>query len=423
MSTSIVIASDSLDVLRQLDAATFDAVVCDPPAGVAFMGRAWDSARGGRDAWIECLAAIMREACRVLRPGGHALVWALPRTSHWTAMACENAGFEIRDSISHMFGSGFPKSLDVSKAIDAAAGVTREVVGRHAHPATSIHTQGARTLPLDVDITTAATADAQRWSGWGTALKPGHEVWWLCRKPLAGTVAANVLGHGTGALHVDACRVASDTPAATVYGGAKGGGGVFGTSSKYTTEPHDVGRWPPNVVLTHSGACTDAACAPDCPARALGAAARFYPTFDPDPIGIEPFVYVAKPSTREREAGCEALPARAAAELVDRTADSAGMSSPRAGAGRTATARHNTHPTVKPIALMRWLVRLVTPPGGAVIDPFAGSGTTGCACAIEGFDFAGIELDPAHVAIARARIAWHTAHPTAFDRKAKRDAA
>src|ERR1035441_8388556 len=233
---------DCLDILGGLEPDSVDAIVTDPPAAVSFMGREWDSDRGGRDKWISWLAGRMEAAAACLKPGGHALVWSLPRTAHWTAMAVEDAGLEIRDCIPHLFGSGFPKSLDVSKAIDktrrrgyvAAAlrlgmdipgrnlddwtkedhspgdrwwgefkqhlsaeqwGAIERVVVAHAHrkndrDATSI--QLGRKAD-DYDITAPATEDAARWAGWGTALKPGQEIWWLARKPIRGTVAANVL--------------------------------------------------------------------------------------------------------------------------------------------------------------------------------------------------------------------------------------
>ncbi|NCC59251.1 MAG: site-specific DNA-methyltransferase, partial [Synergistales bacterium] len=182
---------DCLEIMKTLEAGSVEAVVTDPPAGIAFMGKSWDRDKGGRDNWIAWMEQVARECLRLIKPGGHALVWALPRTSHWTAMAWENAGWEVRDRIAFAFGSGFPKALDVGKAIDAMAG--------------------------NNPITAPSTEAAKQWDGWKSALKPAIEDWWLFRKPLDGTIAGNVLKHGVGALNVEACRVrtkVSDNPTA-----------------------------------------------------------------------------------------------------------------------------------------------------------------------------------------------------------------
>lgn len=220
-----VICGDALAVLKGLPENSVDAIVTDPPAAVSFMGREWDSDKGGRTQWVGWLSQVMREALRCLKPGGHALVWALPRTSHWTALALEDAGFEIRDCVYHLFGSGFPKSLDISKAIDKMADAEREVIGhvdgRGSYDG-SIRTPrekftgnvwnngeaGGTTL---APITAPATPEAQQWQGYGTALKPAVECWWLCRKPLSeSSIAANVLRWSTGAINIDACRVGAE---------------------------------------------------------------------------------------------------------------------------------------------------------------------------------------------------------------------
>lgn len=513
---------DSLEVLRSMPDASADSVVTDPPAGISFMNKDWDKDKGGRDQWIAWLADIMREAMRVLKPGGYAVVWALPRTSHWTAMALEEAGFEIRDSVHHIFGSGFPKSLDVSKAIDAAAGAKRDVVGTKrlggnaAIPTSEkggTYAVGAGTAPaIDVPITAPATDDARRWSGFGTALKPAHEVWWIARKPLSGTVAANVLEHGTGALNIDGCRVATDWNEPDRPESWKRSGHTADADAEKIAAPpgdgiqcHPGGRWPSNVVFTHAAECERVGdrrvsgtqlkpytrsttppgyelgmakagrtvagvsyaeadgnetvppfrCATGCPVAELdrqsgtltsgawhgqlagalgegngtthgnrsavplfkdadsGTASRFFPTFEWSPEWDAPFLYCAKAATAEREAGCEALPVRAGHELVERKEGAAALNSPRAGAGRSSNGRRNTHPTVKPVALMRWLVRLVTPPGGVVLDPFAGSGTTMCAASLEQMRAIGCELDEHHCAIIRARVTHAERQPEA----------
>jgi DNA methylase len=259
-----------------LAAACVDAVVTDPPAGISFMGREWDSSRGGRDAWIAWLTQAMREALRVAKPGAHALVWALPRTSHWTATAVEDAGWEIRDMITHLFGQGFPKSLDVGKAIDRAAGAEREVVGTRADFAAKANRErvgvswadrtladGSFSHPETVgQVTAPATPEAARWHGWGTSLKPASEHWILARKPLAGTVAANVLAYGTGALNVEACRIGYESGGSLasnpslrdrIAGG--NGGHIFPQPERRYIEPHPAGRWPPNVALSHAPGC------------------------------------------------------------------------------------------------------------------------------------------------------------------------
>ena len=328
------------------------------------------------EAWsVECL--------RVLKPGGHLLAFGGSRTSHRLACAIEDAGFEIRDSIAWLYGSGFPKSLDVSKAIDKAAGVEREVTG--ARPTAAGRTgylsaadqttsgyrpPGREFVPInEVAVTVPATPDARTWQGWGTALKPAFEPIVVGRKPLVGTVAANVLAHGTGALNIDGCRVAGEAVAAhrqtegekVALGTGWGVGYQRGDAAM--TPLNDAGRWPANVVLDGSqadaldaqggtsqsriGKPRGAANGDGWGMTATGAEyddqggpSRFFPTFR----------YEAKAPTTER---------------------------PRAG--------DMAHPTVKPLDLMRWLVRLVTPRGGTVLDMFAGSGTTGEACILEGF--------------------------------------
>lgn len=420
---------DCLAWLRTLDSESVDAVVTDPPAGIGFMGREWDHHKGGRAEWVAWLAEVMRECLRVLKPGGHALVWSLPRTEHWTTCAVEDAGFEIRDGVYHLCAQGWPKSLDVSKAIDAAAGAEREVVGRKIRPDGRPRTIGAgidgvfsspwmkdaEAVAAKSHATAPATDDAKRWSGWGTALKPAIERWILARKPLDGTVAANVLAHGVGALNIDGCRVDSgsspsvDRRAAAARSG-KGrstGASVFAcrtTLERFTEQRagEALGRWPSNLVLSHAETCGDE-CDAACPVRGLdeqsgvlrsgdssivrrsggqghaygrsykqdrkgrgpdeGGASRFFPVF-------HPFGYFGKAKSKSQRGGQE-----------------------------------NKHPTVKNIELMRWLVRLITPPGGLVVDAFAGSGTTGVAALLEGCRFAAAEADADSYETARARLA------------------
>jgi DNA modification methylase len=368
-------AGDCREVLRAYPDDHFDAVVTDPPYGLAFMGKRWDYDVPGEDVW--------REVLRVLKPGGHLLAFAGTRTQHRMAVRIEDAGFDIRDMIAWVYGSGFPKSLDVGKAIDKSAGVKGELVGERRFGKTSTG-QASGWNPNAVaatgkqDVFAPATDAARQWHGWGTALKPALEPITLARKPLSGTVAANVTAYGTGALNIDGCRVGCDlvTTSHTKWNGTAGWQGNVSTGE---TSTH-LGRWPANLL--HDGSDEVLAGFPD-------AEARFY--------------YCAKASRTDRDEGCDHLPPRSGAEAVDRKEGSAGLQSPRAGAGALAEAVRNWHPTVKPTDLMRYLCRLVTPPDGLVLDPFVGSGSTGKGALLEGFRFVGIDLDPEHIAIATAR--------------------
>jgi hypothetical protein len=359
-----ILAGDCLQIMPTLAAESVDAIVTDPPYGLGFMGRAWDDLPPGLD--------FAREALRVLKPGGHMLAFGGTRTWHRLAVAIEDAGFEIRDSIAWLYAGGFPKSRDIGKDIDKAAGAEREVVGTGSpFGAGSLRNrsrveQGYRPTELNPDggvsaRTAPATPEAAQWQGWGSGMKPAWEgiisarkpdgggelePIVVARKPFPGTVAANVLKYGTGALNIDATRIDGDMSSGTwgarqvsslgYHGGTEG--------SEYRTERHPGGRWPANVVLDEDQA-----------AALQGGASRFY--------------FCAKAPKRERP-------------VVD-------------GVG---------HPTVKPLTLMRWLCRLVTPPGGIILDPFAGSGATLQAGMLEGFRVIGIENDPHSVALIRQRL-------------------
>jgi len=405
MPTVDVRRGDCRDVLRELGDASVDAVVCDPPYELGFMGRSWDASGIAYD------AGLWREVLRVLKPGGHLLAFGGSRTYHRMACAIEDAGFDVRDCMMWVYGSGFPKSLDVSKAIDKAAGAEREVVS--TKPAYGIGGNGCFGGHSDgavASITLPATDDARQWQGWGTALKPAHEPIVVARKPLQGTVAANVLTHGTGAINVDGCRTGTTVetwPASRSYAPGQMQPGHVGKT--IATGPAPAGRWPANVILSHDPACSED-CAPGCPCAAMDAqsdgASRFFKQLPINADDLVPFFYGAKASRSEREAGCEGLPSRIPPAVECQVDfDKSGLQSPRAGTGRTAGAVRNSHPTVKPIAVMRHLVRLVTPPGGLVLDPFTGSGTTGIACVREGVSFLGIEREEEYHAIATARTA------------------
>lgn len=448
---------DCIEVTAGLDAASVDAVVTDPPYGLEFMGKDWDGADGfrrslnpadaGRDdvfgrasrtapeyrtkpasaqmrtrqddrtnpqsgkstvtvpeAYVagnlyqEWCTAWAAECLRVLKPGGHLLAFGGTRTYHRLACGVEDAGFEVRDSMHWIYGSGFPKSLDVSKAIDKAAGAEREVIGpkTFADGTSARRTQrlgtGVFSDPESRDsnltVTAPATEDAARWNGWGTALKPAHEPIIVARKPLAGTVAGNVLAYGTGALNIDACRVEAAPRPLVVSDRRTGnqtyGDGLQGSRAAGTT---DTGRWPPNVLLG-----PDAAAELDQQSGVLTSGA------------LQPY------SERHDNASSYRL---AREKTYRKAADSGGASRffpvfrYQAKAGSAARPRGDdgtAHPTVKPLDLMRWLVRLVTPPGGLVLDPFAGSGTTAEACIVEGFRCVLIEKDQPYAELIRKRL-------------------
>lgn len=558
MTPSAVLAGEALFAVLEGDCITLDlplesidAVVSDPPAGIGFMGKDWDHHKGGRDEWIAWMTARMRVAFRLLKPGGHAVIWALPRTSHWTATAIEDAGFEIRDVLTHHFGSGFPKSArvnrdprfcqcaepgrsgentareqqpggrtcteadapcgglppgDVRRSSGGAQGSpagcpmgrdshdaqlppgeggdlvsppSQRCVRAHTHspapgdapeigsgcsPSRALHICHPSNLGLPTQSADLAGGPlCTRWNtqhpqdqkdsctespgigtqsrggspsaslclacgkpdanGIGTALKPaverwilaqkpeaGSEDWILARKPLIGTVAANVLAHGTGGINVGGCRVGTSKEVPASVSRARGtslAGSVDGSMRNQdgTEGGFDptLGRWPANLLLTHSEGC-NGVCMPDCPVGELdrqsgdrpgmsgggkhkagygggmfggvdstdtaradsGGASRFFPAFR----------YVPKAPRAMREAGLVAAEGE----------------------------RANDHPTVKHDDLMRWLVRLVTPPGGVVLDMFTGSGSTGRAALLEGCRFIGIDAEAHYVEIAKARI-------------------
>jgi DNA modification methylase len=351
-----------LDILPTLPDCSVDSVVTDPPYELGFMGKKWDASG------IAYRVDLWSEVLRVLKPGGHLLAFGGTRTYHRMAVAIEDAGFEIRDSIHWIYGSGFPKSLDVSKAIDKAAGAEREATGPTRRGAQQESTGRYGAWGDGIAPTAPATDAAKQWEGWGTALKPAHEPVVVARRPLIGTVAANVLQYGTGALNIDGARIgyASEadkgdperftkskrsTERTFGKGGVSGDGGMFDPNRQGLPIDHSKGRWPANVIFD-----PDAATELD---RQQDGASRFF--------------YIAKPSKAERNAGLE---------------------------------ESSTHPTVKPLTLMRYLVRLVTPPGGTVLEPFAGSGTTLMAATMEGFNSIGIEMTDDYLPIIEGRVRW-----------------
>ena len=317
-------SGDCLELLATLPDNSVDSIVTDPPYGLSFMGKKWDYDVPNVEIWKECL--------RVLKPGGHLLAFAGTRTQHRMAVRIEDAGFEIRDMIAWVYGSGFPKSHNLK----------------------------------------------DEWQGWGTALKPALEPITVARKPLVGTVAENVLEHGTGAINVDGCRVEAEPRKICNYQSEGSQGcithtGVAGHGGReYSERVETAGRWPANLIHDGSDEVTDL----------LNDSARFF--------------YCAKASKKDRDEGLESFSEAKTNDGRKVDADNAYQ--------RGATLRKNTHPTVKPTDLMRYLCRLVTPKGGIVLDPFTGSGSTGKAAMLEGFRFIGAEMNPEYFAIAKARI-------------------
>lgn len=348
---------DCRELMAAMPAASVDAIVTDPPYGLLFMGKGWDHAVPGVEFWTEAL--------RVAKPGAHLLAFGGTRTYHRLACAIEDAGWEIRDTLSWLYGSGFPKS--------------------HNGP----------------------------WGG--TALKPAWEPIIMARKPLAGTVAANVAAHGTGGLNIDGCRIGTDDDRTRPRGSFPHSDDAWGNGRLAFTESHPAGRWPANVALDEDAAAMLDAQSGDRPTSRGGAtrsASIGYggsgqgpeATYYGDTGGASRFFYCAKASRSERNAGLDELP-----DVPSYMVENGGKTATAANGVRYErnTVHKNGHPTVKPIALMRWLVRLVTPVDGVVLDPFTGSGTTGVAAVQEGRRFIGCEREAEYVEIARRRIAHH----------------
>jgi hypothetical protein len=428
---------DIVDVLKDYESNVFDAVLCDPPYGLSFMGKRWD--------YDVPSVALWKEVHRVLKPGAPLIAFGGTRTYHRLVVNVEDAGFEIRDQLLWLFGSGFPKSMNVSMAIDDAAGAERPVIGERTLTGNAAYEEGGVQLigsdtrgtnaKKVVPVTGPATELAKAWNGYGTALKPAVEPAVLARKPLDGTVAENVAKWGVGALAIDACRIGREEGDRTDYGRDStlertddtAALGKFKESTPYT--PDEGGRWPANVILDEvAGAMLDAQTG-DRPSTLTGRAdpkKKHANPADPntergsmfgnakakgtavyaDSGGASRFFYCPKANRKERDIGCEDLPTLSGGQATGRKDDSAGTKNPRAGAGRGGGAK-NFHPTVKPIALCEYLARLIMPANpDAILVPFSGSGSEMIGALRAGWPVVvGIERENPYVEIARRRIA------------------
>ena len=368
MAINKILCGDSLEVLKDFDDNYFDSVVTDPPYGLAFMGKKWDYDVPEVNLW--------KEVYRVLKPGGHLLSFAGSRTYHRMAVNIEDAGFEIRDMLGWLYGSGFPKSHNIGKAVDKLQGNEREHLGKKIKKAGDItggnFKKGGNYKDKEINITKGNS----EWEGWGTALKPAHEPIVMARKPFNTSVAENVLTHGTGGINIDECRVGTEKRKSK-------GMSSLGVMHDDDWKPKDIetestGRFPANII--HDGS--------EEVLEVFEESSRFF--------------YCAKASKAERNMGLDDFDKKSNAFMATKNGTSGKASK---GMERFKTQpKANYHPTVKPIKLMEYLVRLVTPKEGIVLEPFAGSGTTLIACKQQGFNYIGIEKEQEYCDIAEARL-------------------
>ena len=373
-----LLKGNCLEKLKEIPDNSIDSIVTDPPYEIGFMGKNWDNSgiAFNVDLWKECF--------RVLKHGGHLVSFSATRTVHPMGVSISEAGFEIRDMISWLYFSGFPKSHDVSKGIDKKLGADRRVVGFRKSGKNALF-GGLKNKEIGSgnNITNPATPEAQKWEGWGSALKPSYEPAVLARKPLEKglTIAENVLKYGTGALNIDRCRFGYGDPCwvgpqeeqiqkEPIKNKAFGHKNINKnrmqkkTSEYLISNVSDLGRWPANIY--------------QC----------------------------IKASRSEREAGLEHLQGKSGFEINNRNPENIGHEYAHAGTGRTSDEVKNFHPTVKPIGVMRWLCRLITPPNGTVLDPFLGSGTTAVSACLEGFNAVGCEMTEDYFPIIEGRVEW-----------------
>lgn len=408
-----ILVGDSLERLAELPENSVDSVVCDPPYGLKFMGKRWDAEVPKAELW----AAVLR----VLKPGGHLLASFGTRTYHRGVVAVEDGGFQIRDMVAWLYGQGMPKSKSIARVVDQHIDPV-EPRGRAIPVASKSQPNGKPLTGNPVPPYEPRTDEGKQWDGFGTGLSPGLEPIVLARKPFPGTIAANVLEHGTAGLNIDGCRIhAPDAPESVKVCENVGSryvgilnGGQRSLAAPRTTSASQRGRWPANVC--HDGSQQVLALFPTtAPKRPSPGEGELMDTksrgnwgFRRQPCSLEDaggsaarYFYCSKASSAERDAGLGGPVLSGGERAGGRAEGSAGLDNPRAG---THAEGLNDHATVKPIDLMRWMVRLVTPPGGTVLDPFMGSGSTGVAAHLEGFGFIGCELDPHHAATAELRI-------------------
>ncbi len=395
MVTNLILG-DCLEKLKDLEDCSIDSIVTDPPYHLTsivkrfgkegsapakhgkdgsfsrlskgFMGQEWD---GGDIAFKE---EVWKECLRVLKPGGHLLAFSGSRTYHRMAYAIDEAGFEIRDQIMWVYGSGFPKSHNISIAIDKKLGAMTHRGKAHNAYATGKNFQDRDLVDYqEMPEHEGITDEAKEWKGWGTALKPAHEPIVLARKPLdKKTVAENVLEYGTGALNIDGCRVGDEVRIDKIT--------ENGFGSNFMDD-----NWKP------SGKCYE-----------KEVQGRYPANFIHDGLDEEwsKYFYCPKTNKKDRNEGCEELPEK----FKKQNGSHNGKVDTDDLSARWQNTAKNNHPTVKPTELMRYLVRLVTPKNGTVLDPFMGSGSTGKACMLEGFNFVGIEMSEEYLEIAKKRI-------------------
>ena len=418
MSQYRLLQGDCREVLKTLPDNSVDSIVTDPPYELGFMGKAWDATGVAYD------ANLWREAYRVLKPGGNILSFGGSRTYHRMACAIEDAGFEVRDQLMWVYGSGFPKSLNVSKAMDKTDGLQGEVVGYskgvtvakedNQHGGINRGAVGIKQTSIDIPIREPASEDLKKWQGWGTALKPAHEPIVLARKPLEGTVVDNVRKWGVGGLNIDGCRVSAEGEDFSNVKDRKDLTGKLthhheGGNAEALNKLKTLGRFPANLI--HDGSQMVMDLFPETGVSQGGRSGNgdaYEGGFGADHYGDEKpgygykgsaarFFYCAKASKKDRDEGCEGVPM----QTMNRVNGGEGLEDDPKW---KPTERKNIHPTVKPTELMRYLVRLITPKGGLVLDPFNGSGSTGKASMLEGMRYIGIEMNPEYIQIAEARI-------------------
>jgi len=444
MKTNICYNEDCLVGMKKLPDNSIDLVVTDPPAGISFMNRKWDDDKGGRDEWIKWLKEIMIEVHRVMKPGAHGFVWALPRTSHWTAMALEDAGFEIRDCIIHTFSSGFPKSYNIGKSMDKKLGNERKVIGRNKNSRENCDKTNTVYESGTVGKTDYITKGNSLAEGWGTALKPACEYWWMIRKPLSEpTVVDNVLKWGTGGINIDACRIPVDMDneggnAKRMDKSYKGKSAIFGEADGDTTfDGYSKGRFPANLLVQddvlNDGKKQTQGHWPKTKTTGFGEfgggkseykgtgpkqqAESYSRYFDLDVwakknnISTEtfPFIITPKSSKKEKNAGCESLEGKTGNTLLENICKNCGKYIKHCNCGNyekagEITIKKNHHPTVKPLKLMSYLITLGSREGDVVLDPFTGSGTTLLAAKNLKRNYIGYELEKEYHDICLARL-------------------